>query len=68
MGLGHVEIAGMAWRPDGKRLACWYGDRLAIHPTDAHELMALARTRVTRNFTFDECVRYFNGEDPPSIP
>lgn len=68
MGLGRVEIAGMAWRPDGKRMACWYGDRLAIHPTDAHELMALARTRVTRNFTFDECVRYFNGEDPPSIP
>lgn len=68
LALGRVEIAGMAWRPDGKRLACWYGDRLDIHPTDPHELMALARTRVTRNFTFDECVRYFDGDDPPPIP
>lgn len=68
MGLGRVEIAGMAWRPDGKRLACWYGGRLDIHPIDPHELMALARTRVTRNFTFDECVRYFDGDDPPPIP
>lgn len=66
--VGRAEIDGMAWRPDGKRLACWRGNRLEIHPTDPHELMALARTKVTRNFTFDECVRYFHGEDPPPIP
>ncbi|MFZ5639002.1 MAG: WD40 repeat domain-containing protein [Pseudomonadota bacterium] len=68
LAVGRVEIDGMAWRPDGKRLACWRGNRLEIHPTDPHELMALARTRVTRNFTFDECLRYFHGEDPPPIP
>ncbi len=58
----------ITWRPDGKRLVCIRGDRLQYFLPDPHDLLALARTRVWRNFTFDECVQYFDGNDPPPIP
>ncbi len=63
-----VPADNIAWRPDGKRIACCDHQRVRIYTTDAQELLALARSRITRNFTFDECQRYFHGDDPPPIP
>ncbi|MBP6749402.1 MAG: WD40 repeat domain-containing protein [Xanthomonadaceae bacterium] len=66
--VNHMPADGVTWRPDGKRIACFYGKRLQIYASDPQSLLALARTRVTRNFTVDECVQYFHGDDPPPIP
>ncbi|MBK8285910.1 MAG: hypothetical protein IPK97_14130 [Ahniella sp.] len=66
--VNHGPADSVAWRPDGKRMAVCHQQRVQIYTCDAHELMALARTRISRNFTFDECVQYFNRGNPPPIP
>jgi hypothetical protein len=41
---------------------------MAIEPALKRELLNLARSRVTRNFTPDECKRYFQSETCPPLP
>jgi len=39
-----------------------------IYAMDIHDLLKLARSRVTRNLTPDECQRYFQSEKCPPLP
>jgi WD40 repeat protein len=67
---GHADrVTGMAFSPDGKRLATASKDgTVQIYALDIHDLLALARKRITRvppTFTPDECNRYFPGQTCP---
>jgi AAA-like domain/WD domain, G-beta repeat len=79
---GHTAaVNGIAFSPDGTRLATASGDRTArvwdaasewlyVPPAkiDIEALMALARTRVTRSLTPEECQRYLHVEQCPPTP
>ena len=59
----------VAWSPDGKRLATASGDEtVLIYAMDPHELLKLARSRVTRDLTPAECERYLQSEKCPPLP
>ena len=59
----------VAWSPDGKRLATASDDEtVQIYAMDIHDLLKLARSRVTRDLTPDECLRYFQSEKCPPLP
>ena len=48
----------MAYSPDGKRLPTVSEDgTVQVYALDDRDLINLARSRVTRNFVPDECVR-----------
>ena len=67
---GHSgEVFGVAYSPDGKRLATASEDKtVQVYAIDIRELLNLARSRVTRDFTPDECQRYFQSEKCPPLP
>ena len=67
---GHSDsVYGVAFSPDGKRLATANADgTVQVYALDIRELLNLARSRVTRNFTPDECKRYFQSETCPPLP
>ena len=55
--------------PGGKRLLSAGGDRLIqVYAMDIDLLTSLARSRVTRNFTPEECREYLHRDDVPPIP
>lgn len=57
------------WSPDGKRLASSSIDgTVQIFTMDVHELMELARHRITQNLTSVDCKRYFQSETCPPLP
>ena len=59
----------MAFSPDGKRLATANADgTVQVYALDLRELLNLARSRVTRTFTADECQRYFQSGTCPPLP
>jgi len=64
---GHSgPVAGVAFSPDGKHLATasWDGT-VQIYALDIQELLALARSRITRKpprLTLEECKRYFRAK------
>jgi len=59
----------VAYSPDGKRLATASEDKtVQVYAIDIRELLNLARSRVTRDFTPDECQRYFQSEKCPPLP
>src|SRR5262249_30934673 len=67
---GHSKmVICVAWSPDGKRLAtASFDNTLLIFEMDLDRLMALARSRVTRNLTPDECQKYLHVDKcPPSL-
>jgi hypothetical protein len=39
-----------------------------VYVMDIHDLLKLARSRVTRDLTPDECKRYFQSEKCPPLP
>jgi hypothetical protein len=41
---------------------------LQVCPIDVYESLNLARSRVTRNFTPEECQRYFQSNTCPPLP
>jgi WD40 repeat protein/class 3 adenylate cyclase len=58
-----------AFNPDGTRLVTAAPDRiLRTYVTDLDELMALARSRVTRSLTTEECQKYLHVEACPVEP
>jgi WD40 repeat protein/DNA-binding SARP family transcriptional activator len=67
---GHTfALTGVAFSPDGTRLATSSGDgtvRVYVLPLD--QLMEVARSRLTRGWTSDECRRYLPGEPCPRTP
>ncbi len=67
---GHSgSVYGVAYSPDGKRLATASADgTVQVYAIDIHELLNLARSRVTRNFTPEECQRYFQSQTCPPLP
>jgi WD40 domain-containing protein len=67
---GHSDyVNSVAYSPDGKRLATAGADRtVQVYALDPRDLLDLARSRVTRDFTVDECRRYFQAEVCPPLP
>lgn len=67
---GHSGIVYcVAFSPDGKRLATGGQDgTVQVYAMDIHDLLKLARSRVTRDLTPDECKRYFQSEKCPPLP
>jgi WD40 repeat protein len=61
-----LNTGGVDFSPDGTRLAVSGGDgTVRIYVLPLEELMALARTRVTRSLTDDECKRYLHLDQCP---
>ncbi len=67
---GHSGIvSAVAFSPDGKHLAAASWDwTVQVYALDLRELLNLARSRVTRAFTAEECQRYFQSETCPPLP
>lgn len=62
-------VWSVAWSPDGKRLATGSDDgTVQVYAMDINDLLKLARSRVTRDLTPDECKRYFQSEKCPPLP
>ena len=53
---------------DGKHLLAWKDGILYGYILDINELMVLARTRVTRSWTPEECSKFLNTEVCPPAP
>ncbi len=75
-GEGQQTLAGdsgavnsVAYGPDGKRLAAASTDgTVQVYALDVSELLNLARSRVTRSLTPEECNEYFQTESCPPLP
>jgi TIR domain-containing protein/WD40 domain-containing protein len=67
---GHtLFVNSVAWSLDGKRLATASSDgTVQVYAMDVRLLLDLARKRVTRDLTPDECKRYLQSEKCPSLP
>jgi WD40 repeat protein len=62
------EVQGVAFSPDGKRLATASEDMMMrIYLLDIEDLIALARTRVTRSLTSEECRQYLQTAICPPL-
>jgi WD40 repeat protein len=68
--LSHTaEVYDVAFSADGTRLATACADRRGhTYLLDATELIALARTRITRSLTPAECEKYLHREQCPHMP
>lgn len=67
-GYGDI-VSGVAFSPDGKCLAAASWDEtVQVYALDLRELLSLARSRVTRTFTTEECQRYFQSATCPPLP
>jgi WD40 repeat protein len=68
---GHTQgLTGVAWSPDGTRLAtASYDKTLRIYITDRERLIRVAQARVARRLTPAECKRYLDPEhcEPQSL-
>jgi WD40 repeat protein len=63
------QVLGVAFSPNGKHLATASADgTVQVYAVDVLELLKLARSRVTRTFTAEECQRYFQSETCPPLP
>ena len=62
-------VNSVVYSPDSKRLATASDDStVQVYALDPRELLDLARGRVTRNLTPDECKRYFPSGTCPPLP
>jgi len=64
---GHTAVVGgVAFSPDGRRLATMSDDgTVRIYTLSLEELIALARSRVTRSLTLEECQKYLHLQACP---
>jgi WD40 repeat protein/serine/threonine protein kinase/DNA-binding SARP family transcriptional activator len=61
-----VEVGGVAFSPDGSRLATTNNDQtLRLYLLRVPDLVALARSRLTRTLTAAECQKYLHVESCP---
>ena len=67
---GHTfALADVAFSPDGTRLATGSGDgTVRIYVLPIRDLMSLARHRLTRGWTQDECVQFLHEARCPTAP
>jgi WD40 repeat protein len=67
---GHTNsVNGVAFSPDGKRLATASRDgTVQVYVLELRELLNLARSRITRPFTPEECQLYFQSPTCPPLP
>ena len=67
---GHSgSVNKVAFSPDGKRLATANAQgTVQVYALDLRELLNLARSRVTRTFTAEECQQYFQSGTCPPLP
>lgn len=72
--LGHrLFVRSVAWSPDGKRLACSGADTPAdgsiqIYAIDKTLLLRLVRSRITRQLTASECLRFLGNSECATLP
>lgn len=66
---GHeLTVFGVSFSPDGRHLATASADgTTTVHLLDVDELVELARSRVTRSLTQDECRQYLHVERCPVL-
>ena len=67
---GHSDqVYGVAFSPDGQRLATAGADAtVQVYGLDLRVLLKVARSRVTRTLTAEECQRYFQSPVCPPLP
>ena len=67
---GHTDrVISVAYSPDGKRLATASADKtVQVYAMSINDLLHLARSRVTRDLTPDECRKYFDSPTCPPLP
>jgi WD40 repeat protein len=65
---GHSEpIGGIACSPDGDYLAtAGFDGTVRVYVVAPDRLLALARSRLTRSFTLEECQTYLHLEECPA--
>ncbi len=62
-------VNSVAYSPDGKHIASASTDgTVQVYALDISELLSLARSRVTRNLTTEECRHYFQSDNCPALP
>jgi WD40 repeat protein/transcriptional regulator with XRE-family HTH domain/energy-coupling factor transporter ATP-binding protein EcfA2 len=66
--IDNVWVGGVAFSPDGKRLAVGTYSGIYIFVMPIQDVVALAESRVTRTLTLEECQEYLHMEACPTTP
>ncbi len=64
-----LSFSSVAFSPDGKRLAASNSDgTVRIYALPIEDLLTIAKSRVTRSLTKDECQKFLHTEECPPTP
>lgn len=64
-----ASVFGIAYSPDGKRLAVGSTDGIVrVYALPLEDIIAIAKSRVTRALTTDECQKYLHVDKCPADP